>query len=78
MPNNVSKGPIASTSKDCVIARLAVCLPKQSLFVLLVFFANTIGPLPQAHAQEFSLPAPGESQKKEISLVPKSQTVVLI
>jgi len=30
-----------------------------SFLILLVFFANTIGPLPQAQADDFLLPAPG-------------------
>ncbi len=33
--------------------------PGQSFIILLVFFANTIGPIPQVKADEFRLPAPG-------------------
>ncbi len=44
-----------------------------SFFILLVFFANTIGPVPQAQADEFSLPTPGV----RVSLSPEFNPPIL-
>jgi len=47
--------------------------PWYSFFILLVFFVNTIGPLPQAQADESCLPAPGMM----VSLSPEFKPPVL-
>ena len=55
---HVSKGPIASTSQSCVIARSRKAT-WQSFVILFAFLVNMLGPMPTARADEFRLPAPG-------------------